>query len=304
VKRVVITLAAVALAGCQSGGGGSSSEAAAAPARAAAALGSHVVVIVMENKELAQLIGSRSAPYANALARRYALATGSYAVRHPSLPNYFALTSGSTLGIHSDCTGCQQSASSVVDQLEAAGLSWKAYMGGAPRACFKGAGSGRYAKKHDPFMYYRRVADDPLRCAKVVPGAQLVSDARARRLPAFSFVSPDLCADTHDCPVGTGDRYLAGVVPAVLGALGPRGFLVLTYDEGVSNAGCCGVAHGGRIATVVAGPTVRRGARVATPVSHYSTLRTMEDALGLAPLRNAARAAPLDGAFTSPPRLR
>jgi pimeloyl-ACP methyl ester carboxylesterase len=263
-----------------------------------------VVVIVMENKEFGQVIGSRSAPYTNALARRYALATRYYAVRHPSLPNYLALTSGSTLGVHSDCTNCQQSASSVADQLDAAGLSWKAYMGGMPSACFKGATSGRYAKKHDPFMYYRGVANDPARCAKVVPGGRLATDAKAGRLPAFSFVSPDLCDDSHDCPIGTGDRYLARTVPALLNALGPHGFLVLTYDEGSSNAGCCTVAHGGRIATVIAGPNVKPGAHMTTPVSHYSTLRTIEEALGLAPLRNAARAAPLDAAFTSPPRLR
>jgi hypothetical protein len=278
--------------------------AAAAPARAAAALGSHVVVVVMENKEAGQVIGSRSAPYVNALARRYALATRSYGVSHPSLPNYLALTSGSTLGVTSDCTSCQQSASSIADQLDAAGLSWKAYMGGMPSACFKGATSGRYAKKHDPFMYYRSVANDPARCANVVPGTRLAADARAGRLPAFSFLAPDLCNDTHDCPVATGDRYLAGILPSVLKALGPKGFLVLTYDEGSSNAGCCGVAHGGRIATVIAGTTVRRGARVTAPVSHYSTLRTVEDALGLAPLRNAAAATPLDAAFKSPPRLR
>jgi hypothetical protein len=308
-RRIPATLAVgaalIAAAGCGSGGGATPSTAAAPPAKPATTTSSRVVVIVMENKEYGQVIGSRSAPYVNLLARRYAVATRSYGIRHPSLPNYFALTAGSTLGVSSDCTGCQQSAQSIADQLDTAGLTWKAYMGGMPRACFKGADAGRYAKKHDPFMYYRSVADDPRRCANVVPDSRLAGDVSAGALPSFSFVSPDLCNDSHDCPVATADGYLARVVPPLLGALGPRGFLVLTWDEGSSNAGCCGgVASGGRIPTVIAGPGVRHGGRIATPVTHYSTLRTVEDALGRPRLRNAATASTLDGAFTTPPRLR
>src|SRR5205823_2404339 len=149
------------------------------------------------------------------------------------------------------------SGENIVDQLEAAGLSWKAYMGGMPSACFKGAFSGQYAKKHDPFMYYRSVADRADRCAKVVPESVLASDVRAGRLPTFSFLSPGLCDDSHDCPVETGDHYLSQTVPAILSSLGPRGFLVLTWDEGVSDRGCCnGLANGGQIPTVIAGAGV------------------------------------------------
>jgi hypothetical protein len=307
-RRALLTLAAaaaIAIVGCGSSGPAKSSSAA-PPAKPARTTPSRVVAIVMENREYGEVIGSSSAPYVNALARRYALATHSYGVTHPSLPNYFALTAGSTLGVTSDCTDCQQSAASIADQLQAAGLSWKAYMGGMPSACFKGANSGRYAKKHDPFMYFHNVADNRAVCSKVVPGGRLLTDARAKRLPSYSFFAPDLCNDTHDCAVGTGDRYLAGIVPTVLKALGPKGFLVLTWDEGNSNAGCCGLASGGHIATVIAGPGVRRGATFATPVTHYSTLRTIEQALRLPLLQKAgdSRTASLDGAFRSPPRLR
>jgi hypothetical protein len=306
-KRAVLLLAAIALFGCSSGGGGGSSAAVSAPHAAATTTKSRVFVIVMENKEYGQVIGSRSAPYVNALARRYTLATRSYGVRHPSLPNYLALTAGSTLGVTSNCTDCQQSAESIADQLENAGLSWKAYMGGMPRSCFKGAGSGRYAKKHNPFMYYSSVADDPSRCSNVVPGSQLTKDLRAGSLPSFSFLSPDLCDDSHDCAVSTSDRYLSRVVPQILQHLGPSGFLVLTYDEGNSNAGCCGgLAHGGRIPMVIAGRGVKRGARFGTPVTHYSTLRTIEDALGLPRLGHAGDTGTktLDAAFKQRPRLR
>jgi hypothetical protein len=250
--------------------------------------GSHVFVIVMENKEYGDVIGSPSSPYVTALARRYASATGFFGVRHPSLPNYFALTAGTTFGVTSDCTGCQQSGASIVDQLEAAGVSWKAYMGGMPSACFKGASSGQYAKKHDPFMYYRGVADQPARCAKVAPESELSADLRAGRLPTFAFLSPGLCDDTHDCALDQGDRYLLRTVPPILSALGPRGYLVLTWDEGTSNRGCCGgLANGGQIATVIAGAGVRRAASLPGPYTHYSTLRLIEDSLGLPRLANA-----------------
>jgi hypothetical protein len=250
--------------------------------------GSHVFVIVMENKEYGDVIGSPSSPYVTALARRYASATGFFGVRHPSLPNYFALTAGTTFGVTSDCTDCQQSGQNIVDQLEAAGVSWKAYMGGMPSACFKGASSGQYAKKHDPFMYYPRVADNPARCAKVVPEAELSRDLAAGRLPTFAFLSPGLCDDTHDCALDQGDRYLLRAVPPILSALGPRGYLVLTWDEGTSNRGCCGgLADGGQIATVIAGAGVRRSASLAGPYTHYSTLRLIEDSLGLPRLADA-----------------
>jgi hypothetical protein len=129
-----------------------------------------------------------------------------------------------------------------------------------------------------------------------------VKDARAGRLPAFSFHSPGLCDDTHDCAVSSGDSYLARVVPPVLKALGPDGFLVLTYDEGSSNA-----HGGGRIPTVIAGPGVRRGASVATIVNHYATLRLVEDALRLPRLGHAGDSATrsLGGAFKhGVPRIR
>jgi phospholipase C len=302
VKRATLLLAALALLGCGSGDG-ASSAAKAAPAAPGTTTKSHVVVIVMENKEADQVIGSPSSPYVNSLAGHYASARRFYGVRHPSLPNYLALTAGTTFGVHTNCTGCQQSGTSIADQLEAAGLSWRAYMGGMPSACFRGASSGQYAKKHDPFMYYRSVVANRKRCAaRVVPETQLASDLRAGRLPTFSFLSPGLCDDTHDCSIDSGDSYLARTVPPILRALGPRGFLVLTWDEGSSNLTCCGgLASGGRIPTVIAGPGVRSG-RVLTPsFTHYSTLRLIEDALRLPRLRLAGdrRTKSLAGAFKS-----
>jgi phosphatidylinositol-3-phosphatase len=267
---------------------------------------SHVVVIVMENEEDTDVLGSPAAPYANALVRRYGTATQSFAIGHPSLPNYLALTSGSTNGVSSDCTDCQVEAPNIVDQLEAAGISWKAYLEDEPTACFRGATAGGYAKKHNPFIYYDDIARSPRRCSQLVGFARLAADLRRGRLPTYAWITPNLCDDGHDCGVAGGDRFLAHAVPPLLRELGPHGFLVLTWDEGSSNQGCCGgAAQGGHIATIVAGPEVRRGAREGQPVDHYGVLGTIEEALGLPPLAGAAdpRSGRLTALFARPPHI-
>ena len=145
-----LALAAAVLAAC-----GSSSEAvpgfSGAVKRSRAA---RVVLLVMENKDRGQIIGSADAPYMTALARRYGTAQRSFAITHPSLPNYLALVSGSTHGITSDCTDCRVSGPNLGTQLDRAKLGWKSYQEGLPRPCFTGAAAGRYARKHDPFAYW------------------------------------------------------------------------------------------------------------------------------------------------------
>jgi hypothetical protein len=248
----------------------------------------HVAVIVMENEEYGDVIRARSAPFLNGLAGKYALARAMYAIGHPSLPNYLALTGGSTFGIGSDCTSCSVNATSIVDQLQHAHISWKAYMEDLPHPCFTGPSSGAYAKKHDPFAYYTEITHNRAWCAHIVPLGQLGADQRAGALPRFIWITPNLCHDMHDCGVSTGDRFLATLVPALLRSLGRNGLLFLTWDEGSSNASCCRLASGGQIATIVAGPGARRGARLTTPTDHYSVLQTIEDLLGLRRLRGAA----------------
>ena len=291
-RRLVILIAAAGLAGLAACGGNSRplpvQPDPSPTARLSGGTPAHVAVIAMENHEYGDVIGSGSAPYINSLARRYGLATGMYAITHPSLPNYLALTGGATFGITSDCTDCTVAATSVVDQLEQAHLSWRAYMQDLPRPCFTGASAGDYAKKHNPFAYYTRVTGDPARCANIVPLTRLTADERGATMPTFTWITPNLCNDMHDCSVSTGDRFLAGLVPPLLRALGPRGLLFLTWDEGSSDAGCCRLASGGHIVTILAGAGARAHARLATPTDHYSVLQTIEDVLGLKRLRGAA----------------
>jgi hypothetical protein len=129
-------------------------------------------------------------------------------------------------------------------------------------------------------MYYPSVVSDPSLCSRDVRETELGADLAHRRLPAFAWISPDLCEDAHDCGLGAADAYLRGVVPPLLRQLGPNGLLVITFDEGTTDAGCCGNASGGRIATVLLGPGVGAGTRLRRTYSAYSLL-----AHGRGPLR-------------------
>jgi phosphatidylinositol-3-phosphatase len=246
-----------------------------------------VAVVVMENHEYEQIIGDPRAPFLNHLAQKNALATNFFATSHPSLPNYIALLGGDTFGIHSNCASCHIAARNLVDQLEAAGISWKTYMQGVPGPCFRREGGRRYTRRHNPFSYFDTIDTDLARCAKVVPLTQLHQDIASNSVPRFVWITPDECNDMHSCPIDVGDRFLAHLVPRLLRALGPHGALFLTFDEGKTNRGCCGKAAGGRIVTIVAGPTARAG-RYNQPLDHYSILRAIEDGFGLSRLRNAA----------------
>ena len=258
-----------------------------APAPAAVPAFSHIFVIVMENHEYGSVIGRPDAPYVNSLAATYGLATNYFAASHPSLPNYLALTAGSTFGITSDCTTCYVNATNIADQVETSRRSWKAYMEDMPTPCYMGASAGNYAMKHNPFMYYTDIRDNAPRCAAhVVPFTQFGVDMSTGQVPNFVWITPNMCNDTHDCAVSTGDAWLGNVVPRITGSAAFRngGVLFITWDEGSSNASCCGDAWGGHVATLVISPRSIAAARSSIAENHYSLLRTIEDGFGLAHL--------------------
>jgi len=261
---------------------------------------SRVIVVVEENHSIGQIIGSAQAPFLNRLAAKGTLLTSYFAITHPSLPNYIAMVSGGTQGITSDCGGCNLDAPNLVDQLEAAGISWKAYMEGLPGPCSDAHTAGAYAKKHDPLMYFASVRGDPRRCAKVVPLDRLDTDLAAGRLPRLVFVTPNLDHDMHGAGEGgddaalvaAADRWLAGVYGKLAGSSAWRDGtrLVVTWDEGAGGerAGCCGgLAAGGRVATIVTGPGVGPGRDDAT-YSHYALLRSIETLFHLPLLGHAS----------------
>lgn len=251
----------------------------------------HVMVIVLENREASSVLGRPDAPYINSLASGFGQATHWYGVSHPSLPNYLAMISGSDQGVHDDGTGYTFAGPTLVDQLAGRGIGWKAYMEDMPSPCFGGASSGSYAKKHDPFVYFSSITGNPGQCARVVPHGQLAGDLQAGTAPPFLFVTPNLCNDGHDCGNATADGWLKGEMQMVMGSSWYRqgGSVIVTWDEGGSNAGCCGGAAGGQIATIVvtgAGPR-----RLDTPGDHFGMLRALEEAYGVGYLGRAGDAA-------------
>jgi hypothetical protein len=249
---------------------------------------SHIVVVVMENREASDILGNPEAPFINSLARKYTRTSAYYAITHPSLPNYIALLGGSTFGITEDCDDCRASGPNLLDQLDHAGIRWKGYMEDLPNPCFLGVSSGRYAMRHDPFMYFPDIRTDPARCRRVVPYTELAADASSGSLPPFAFVAPNLCDDMHDCGIASGDTWLRSFMREVTPALGPTGVVVLTFDEGTTDSGCCEKAAGGNILTVVAGPGAERGQVVTESLDHYSLLRGIEEEWKLPLLGEAA----------------
>lgn len=259
----------------------------------------HVFVIIMENREASAVLESSDAPSIRSLADLYAVAAHHYAIAHPSLPNYLALTGGDAFGITSDCVDCILTASNLIDQLEDGHKTWKAYMEGLPSPCFTGpASTDGYAKKHNPFMYYTDVSTNPARCGRIVPLSQLDDDIGHEMVPDFVWITPNLCHSMHDCSTRDGDRWLGAIASRILAspAWKDGGVLFLVWDEGRGNAGCCGHSGGGRVALLAISPLARRGYRSDVESNHYSLLRTIEDIWSLGHLRHA-------GDFNTQPML-
>jgi phosphatidylinositol-3-phosphatase len=247
----------------------------------------HVYLIVMENREYGSIVGSAKAPYINSLIHRYALATNFRAVSHPSEPNYIALFSGSTQGVTDD--GVHNVAGrNLADQLGPHGVSWHVLAENVPLGCYTGAtasggpdGSGTYARKHEPAISFTSISSKPTRCAKISDFSHF-SPSAAR----FELIVPNMCHSMHDCSTATGDAWLRSFVPKLLKSPAMKGsVLFITWDEGTT-----GLGGGGHIATLVIGPTVKRGYRSSIRHTHYSLLRTIETAFGVGCLNRSCSA--------------
>ena len=241
----------------------------------------HVVWIWMENKPYSSIIGSSAAPYENQLANACGLATNYHAVTHPSLPNYIAATSGNTQGITDDAAPASHplGVASIYSQVKAAGKTWRDYEESAPGNCPL-TSSGQYAVKHDPAPYYTGIRSD---CAVwdvpmgTTSGGNFLTDLANGALPAFSFVTPNLCNDTHDCSVATGDAWLQSWFAKILSSpnyLAGDTVVFLTWDEDDGSAS-------NRIPTIVVSPSTPAGTVSAASFDHYSLLKTAEQLLGI-----------------------
>jgi hypothetical protein len=256
----------------------------------------HIVLMVLENRDYADVIGSSHMPHLNALAKQNVLLSNYFAVRHPSLPNYIALVSGSTQNISSDCTDCFVDQPNLADLIEAGGRTWKAYLEDMPSPCFVGD-EGSYAQKHNPLIYFDSVRLNAARCQNsIVPMTQLDSDLAANTLPSFSFIMPNMCNSAHDCSLETADNWVNDMVAKLQAspAFGENTLIAITFDEGdKKNTGsCCGLGNeaGGQVATMLISPMAKRGFEDGTPYSHYSLLKTILVAWGLPDLGQTQQA--------------
>jgi hypothetical protein len=239
----------------------------------------------MENHAYGQAVDPASAPYTASLASACGLATNFSAESHPSLPNYIAMTSGSTQGVSDDAgpSAHPLAVPSIFSQVQG---DWRALQESMPSPCAS-ASSGLYAVKHNPAAYYTSIQPECL-THDVTLGA--TPDLSAR----FTFVTPNLCNDTHDCSVATGDRWLSAFLPAVFASPEYRAgttAVFVTWDEDDGSAA-------NHVATLVAAPSVPPGTRSPVSFNHYSMLRTTEELLGLGSfLGNAINATSMRGAF-------
>jgi len=254
----------------------------------------HIFIIMDENQPAVNIVGdTRYAPYLNTLIKSYSLAANYSAITHPSLPNYLAITSGSTDGITTDCNppsaGCIVNVNNLANQLTAKGMSWREYAESMPSNCYM-YNDGNYATKHVPFIYYQNVVSNKAYCENhVVPFHELTSDLNSvNTTPNFAFITPNLCNDMHNCPISVGDAWLSKTVPLILTSKAfttQKSILIITWDEGYQTDN--------KVAAILAGSAVKTNYSSTLAFNHYSVLHTIEYIWGLKPLNQQVANAPL-----------
>jgi acid phosphatase len=238
----------------------------------------HVVLVIEENRSFQTLIGSKEAPYMNQLAGEGALFTQSFAITHPSEPNYVALFAGDTEGLTDDSCPHAYTGANLADALTAKGLSFAIYSESLPQAGFTDCGSTDklYRRKHNPVPNFASVPAAANQSFSAFP-------VDFSRLPTVAYVVPNMVDDMHDGPVPQADAWLKQHLDAyVQWVKQHHSLFILTWDEddGTQN---------NQIVTLIIGQDVKPG-RYEQKITHYSVLRTLTDMYGLAPVGQGADA--------------
>lgn len=262
----------------------------------------HVVIVVEENANYASVVGDTSTmPYLNSLIDSYGLATQYYSDTHPSIGNYMMLVTGQVLTNDDSETPASfpVSANNVVRELGANGKTWKAYAEDLPAVGYTGGDTGNYAARHVPLAYLTDVQDSAAGRDTIVPFSQFATDLASGRLPNYSFVTPNLCDDAHNCALSVADAWLKTNIAPLLTSTPFKddGVLIIVFDESANDN-----AHGGgRVAAVVISPKFSKGGHQSTTLyQHESTLRLMLEGLGITTtLPGAAATAPTMWEFFS-----
>jgi len=239
----------------------------------------HVVVVIEENHGYSQIIGSSQTPYINTLATQGALFTNSYALTHPSQPNYLALFSGSTHGITDDSCPHTFSSSTLESELITAGKTFAGYSEELPSVGSEVCTYGDYVRKHAPWTDFSKDISKDDQPFTNFP-------TRFASLPTVSWVIPNLDDDMHDGTIQQADAWLQNhLLPYVIWARTNNSLLIIQWDEDQGTT----TNH---IATIFVGPMVKPG-KYTEKINHYNILRTIEDMYALPRLGNSASATPI-----------
>lgn len=239
----------------------------------------HVIVVMEENHGYSEIIGSNQAPYINSLAQAGALFKKSYAIEHPSQPNYLDLFSGSNQGVTDDSCPHTFKTANEARELIANGFSFRGFAEGLPSKGSNVCTQGEYARKHVPWTNFTNVpGKNSLPFSSFPTGYS--------KLPSVAWVIPNLEDDMHDGTIGAGDTWLKNNLSAYVSwAASNNSLLIVTWDEDDGNGG-------NHIATIFVGPMVKPG-QYSETINHYTVLRTIEAMYGLKPIGNARTATPI-----------
>lgn len=251
---------------------------------------SHVVIVVEENHSYSNVVGNPSMPFLNSLILRYGLATEYFANTHPSVGNYFMLTTGRIV-TNNDSFSATVTSDNIVRHLLTAGKTWKAYLEGLPSVGYTGGDQGLYVIHHNPFAFLSDVINSSSERRNLVPFTQFTTDLNNGSLPNYSFIVPNNCNNAHNCSLGTADSWLRHKIGPLLASSTFRqsGLLIITFDESIGSDRAHG---GGRVAAVIVSSRAKAGYRSTTFFQHQSTLRLMMEALGMSPSLGTASSAP------------
>ncbi|TAM82205.1 MAG: choice-of-anchor D domain-containing protein [Acidobacteria bacterium] len=262
----------------------------------------HVVIVVGENADYNSTYSSSNMPYLTSLANAYGIAANYYADTHPSIGNYFVLTSGKIFTNDDSQTpsSLPLSAHNIAYEVQNAGKTWKDYQESV-RGC--GAlNSGGYYARHDPFTYFTNINSQT---SNFVCMSQFQADIANKTLPNLSWLVPNGCDDAHDCSLSTFDIWLKAEIAPLLASNyfqpGGDGLLIITFDEnsGSGSATTTGTTDGGKVETVVISAVSISGYQSTTRYYHENTLRTIAQGLGVnyANLGAGATSAPMSDFF-------
>lgn len=250
--------------------------------------------MVEENHSFSDVIGNPAMPYINGLASKYAVATQYYADTHPSIGNYFMLTTGMIESNNDAFTGTV-SDDNIVRELIKANKSWRSYAEALPSVGYLGTDTGTYLRHHNPFTYFSDVIGTP-QANNIVPFSQFASDLAGNNLPDFAFIIPDDLDDAHNGTLASADTWLQGNIDPLISSAGfqSNGVLIIVFDESETTD----TAHGGgNVPFVIIGPQIKSGYQSTMLYQHQSTLRLILSSLGVTNFPGNSASAPDMGEF-------